>query len=189
MFKPVLRVLERLSSWILHVLGHGVAAHVPISEDELKLILADSHKGGVVSDGEADIIARAFEFADRQAEAVMIPAAQVDYLSLARPVEHNLSAAEQHLHARLPLCQDGPDTVVGTVSIKDAWPLLEHERSNAAFEQVCRPSVFVPVDFSQENILQALRRARAHIGIVRDHTNVAHAGHRDAGRCSGVATR
>ena len=171
-FKPLLRVLERLSSSILHVLGHGVAVHAPISEDELKLILADSHKGGVVSDGEADIIARAFEFADRQAEAVMIPAAQVDYLSLARPVEHNLSAAKQHLHARLPLCQDGLDTVVGTVSMKDAWPLLERERSNAAFEQVCRPSVFIPVDFSQEDILQTLRRARAHIGIVRDHTNV-----------------
>jgi CBS domain containing-hemolysin-like protein len=31
--------------------------------------------------------------------------------------------------------------------------------------------VFIPVDFSQEDILQALRRGRAHIGIVRDHTN------------------
>jgi CBS domain containing-hemolysin-like protein len=171
-FKPLLRVLERLSSWILHVLGHGAAVHAPLSEDELKLILADSHKGGVVSDGEADIIVRAFEFADLQAEAVMIPAAQVDYLSLARPVEHNLGVAKQHLHARLPLCQDGLDAVVGTVSMKDAWPLLEHERSNTAFEQVCRPSVFIPVDLSQENILQALRRARAHIGIVRDHANV-----------------
>jgi CBS domain containing-hemolysin-like protein len=37
---------------------------------------------------------------------------------------------------------------------------------------VCRPSVFIPVDFSQEHILQALRRARAHIGIVRDRANV-----------------
>jgi len=171
-FKPLLRVLERLSSWILRALGHGVAVHAPLSEDELKLVLADSHKGGVVSDGEADIIVRAFEFADVQAEAVMIPAAQVDYLSLARPVESNLGVAKQHLHARLPLCRDGLDTVVGTVSMKDAWPLLEHERSNAAFEQVCRPSVFIPVDFSQEKILHALRRARAHIGIVRDHTNV-----------------
>src|SRR5664279_6041595 len=34
-FKPLLRVLERLSSWILQVLRHGVAVHAPISEDEL----------------------------------------------------------------------------------------------------------------------------------------------------------
>ena len=170
-FKPLLRVLERLSSWVLRALGHGVAVHAPLSEDELKLILADSHKGGVVSDGEADIIVRAFEFADLQAEAVMIPAAQVDYLSLERPLEHNLRVAKEHLHSRLPLCRDGLDAVVGTVSIKDAWPLLEHDRSNAAFERVCRPSVFIPVDSSQEDILQALRRARAHIGIVRDRAN------------------
>jgi len=170
-FKPLLRVLERLSSLILHALGHGVAVHAPLSEDELKLILADSHQGGVVSDGEADIIVRAFEFADLQAEAVMIPTAQVDYLSLARPVESNLGVAKQHLHARLPLCRDGLDSVVGTVSMKDVWPLLEHHRSNAAFEQVCRPCVFIPAGSSQEDILQALRGARAHIGIVRDRAN------------------
>ena len=63
-----------MSTSILHRLGHGVAAERPVTEDELKLILAESHRGGVVSDGEAEIIVRAFEFADKQAEEIMIPA-------------------------------------------------------------------------------------------------------------------
>ena len=64
--KPFLRILERTSAWILRRMGHGVATHAPLTEDELKLILADSHKGGIVSAGEAEIIVRAFEFADKQ---------------------------------------------------------------------------------------------------------------------------
>lgn len=171
LLKPVLRVLERLSSGVLRCLGHGVATKTPLSEDELKLILADSRKDGIITDGEAEIIVHAFEFADRQAEAVMIPADQVAYLSLAQSLEHNLGVAKEHAHARLPLCRDGLDSVIGTVSVKDVWPLLERARSNAVFDQARRAPVFISVDCSQEDILVALRLAHAHIGIVRDRAN------------------
>jgi CBS domain containing-hemolysin-like protein len=60
--KPFLRLLERASAWILRHMGHGVATHAPHTEEELKLILAESHRGGILSDAEAEIIVRAFEF-------------------------------------------------------------------------------------------------------------------------------
>lgn len=170
-FKPFLRLLERASPWILRRMGHGVATHAPLTEDELKLILADSHKGGIVTDGEAEVILRAFEFADKQAEEVMIPAEKVSYISLDRSLEQNLDAARAHMHARLPVCRTGLDSVVGTVSMKDVWPLLEHEHSNVAFERACRHPIIIPIDFSQEDILKALRAARGQIGIVRDRAH------------------
>jgi CBS domain containing-hemolysin-like protein len=166
--RPLLRILERMSTWILHRLGHGVAANPPLTEDELKLILAESHKGGVVSDGEAEIIVRAFEFADKQSEEIMIPAENVSYLSLDGTLEQNLDVARKHMHARLPLCRGGLDSVIGTVSMKDVWPLLEDERSNAAFERACRAPIMIPIDFSQEDILRAFQKERGQMGIVRD---------------------
>jgi len=166
--RPLLRVLERISTWIVHRLGHGVASDTPLSEDELKLILAESHRGGVITDREAEIIVRAFEFSDKQAEEIMIPAANVSYLSLERSLQQNQEAARRYMHARLPLCRSGLDSVIGTVSMKDAWPLLLQEPSNAAFERVCRPPIIIPLDFSQEDILRALQKGRGQMGIVRD---------------------
>jgi len=166
--RPVLRVLERTSAWILRLLGHAAPAERPLTEEELKLVLAESHKGGVVTDGEAAIIVRAFEFSDRQAEEIMIPAAEVIYLSLEHDVPRNLAAARAGTHARLPLCRGGLDSVIGTVSMKDAWPLLEEERSNGAFERACRAPIFVAEDASQEEILKALQKGRGQMGIVRD---------------------
>jgi CBS domain containing-hemolysin-like protein len=166
--RPFLRILERMSTWILRRLGHGVATSPPLTEDELKLILAESHKGGIVSDGEAQIIVRAFEFADKQSEEIMVPAENVSYISLERTLEENLDSAQKHMHARLPVCRSGLDSVIGTVSMKDVWPLIERERSNAAFERACRPPIIVPVDFSQENILKAFQKGRGQMGIVRD---------------------
>ena len=45
----------------------------------------------------------------------MIPAEHVAYISLERPLEQNLEAAQQHMHARLPVCRSGLDSVIGTV--------------------------------------------------------------------------
>jgi CBS domain containing-hemolysin-like protein len=168
--RPLLRVLERTSAWIIHRLGHGVATNQPLSEAELKLILADSHEGGVVSDGEAEIIVRAFEFADKQSEEIMIPAEKVRYISLDRSLEQNLEAARAGVHARLPLCRGGLDSIIGTISMKDVWPLLEQDRSNTAFERACRPPIIIPLDFSQEDILKAFQKAGGQMGIVRDLT-------------------
>jgi CBS domain containing-hemolysin-like protein len=52
--------------------------------------------------------------------------------------------------------------------MKDVWPLLEAQSSNAAFERACRPPIIIPLDFSQEDVLRAFRTGRGQMGIVRD---------------------
>jgi CBS domain containing-hemolysin-like protein len=169
--RPILYLLHWLSTAVLRLLGHRDAPQPPLTEEELKLVLAQSHQGGVVSAGEAQIIVRAFEFADKDAEEIMIPAEDVDYISLARPFLKNLEVARNRLHARLPLCRDGLDSVFGTISMKDAWPLFTSVESNAAFEQVARPLIKVRVDSTQEDILRLLQNGRGQMGVVRDFSD------------------
>ena len=58
-----------------------------MSEQELRQLLRASHAGGVVTATEAQIIHKAFEFADQTAADLMIPTQSVAYLSLSRSVE------------------------------------------------------------------------------------------------------
>ena len=67
---------------------------------------------------------RSFEFADGDAEEILIAPEHVDFISLSRTFEENLAVVRRHMHARLPLCRAGLDCVVGVVGMKDAWPLL-----------------------------------------------------------------
>jgi magnesium and cobalt exporter, CNNM family len=172
LLRPVLRLFEKLSSWILRCIGHREISHPPLTEDELKLVLMDSHEEGVITEGEAKIIIRAFEFADKQADKIMIPTERVDFLSLAGTFEHNLATARKNMHARFPLCRDGLDTVVGVISMKDVWPLLLREKSNAVFERASRPVIKLPVDLSQDHILRLLQQGGSHMGIVRDQADL-----------------
>ena len=72
------------------------------------------------------------------------------------------------MHARLPLCRAGLDSVVGVVGMKDAWLLLLREKSNAVFERAARPPIKIPVDLPQDGILRLLQEGRGQMGIVRD---------------------
>jgi CBS domain containing-hemolysin-like protein len=166
--RPVHWLFEKLSTWILRCMGHADASQPPLTEDELKLVLMDSHEEGVITEGEAKIIIRAFEFADKHAEEIMIPVEQVSYISLERTLGQNLDVARKHMHARLPVCRTGLDSVVGVVSMKDVWPLLRLEESNAAFERASRPLIKIPLDLSQDGILRLFQEGRGQLGIVRD---------------------
>lgn len=131
----------------------------------------DLHEEGVITEGEAKIIIRAFEFADKRAEEIMIPAERVDYISLARRFDQNFEEARKHMHARLRLCRTGLDSVKAAVSMKDVWPLIRIEESNAAFEGESRPSIKVPLDLTQDGILRLFQDGHSQPVIVLDRND------------------
>ena len=153
---------------MLRRLGHAEVPRTPLTEEELKLVLTDSQEEGVLTEGEARIILRAFEFADKDAEEILIAPEHVDFISLSRSFEENLAVLRRHMHARLPLCHAGLDSVVGVIGMKDAWPHLLREKSNAIFERAARPPIKIPVDLPQDDILRLLQEGHGQMGIVRD---------------------
>ena len=169
--RPLHRSFEVITNWTLRRLGHGEAVKTILSEEELKLVLTDSHEEGVLTEGEARIMFRAFEFADKYAEEILIAAEHVDYISLSRTFEENLAVLRRHMHARLPVCRAGLDSVVGVIGMKDAWPLMLREKSNAVFERAARPAIKVPANLPQDGILRLLQEGHGQMGIVRDRAD------------------
>lgn len=166
--RPMVWAFTRLASTVTRMLGHRGEGAPPLSEDELKLVLKESHAGGVITKSEADIIHRAFEFADKMASDLMIAAEDVQYLSMARTPEENIAVASRSQHTRFPLCTGELDSVFGVVNMKDAWPLLAGHPTNEAFREVSRPVTWIDPEMAQDEILQALRQRRAHMACIRN---------------------
>ncbi len=166
--RPLINVFTWIANVILKRLGYFGFEEPAVSENELKIMMKESHEDGIISESEAQIINRAFEFSDKRTSDIMIPSERVEYLSLERPFEGNLAVTRKKMHTRFPLTKNGLDSVVGVVHMKDVLHLWQVNAQNDAFEKAARPAIFVEPGLPQDRLMKLLKEKRGHLAVVRD---------------------
>ncbi len=166
--KPLIRFFTRMADTVLWLLQIKNTGEQPLTENELKLVMEDSKEDGVISDSEAQIITRAFEFADKRVSEIMVYKDKAQVISLANPLEQNLATVRTRMHTRFPLCDRDLNSVVGIVLMKDVWPQLLKQFSNEAFQKCARPPIYVDPSLRQDQLMKLFQSARAHMAIVQD---------------------
>ncbi|HJQ74466.1 MAG TPA: hemolysin family protein, partial [Gaiellaceae bacterium] len=86
LFTPALWLLERASNATLGLLGvrPGASGELAHSEDELRMLLAESHRVGALSGTKRELLENVIDYTERTARHVMVPRADIAYLSVAR---------------------------------------------------------------------------------------------------------
>lgn len=163
---PAIWLLNRTANGILRLVGiQPVGEHeIAHSEEEVRLLLASRHSAELSQD-KRDLLANVFELFDRVARQVMVPRADVVYLSTARPIEENLASARASGHTRFPLCDGDLDSIVGVVHIKD---LFRSESVPDDLRRIARPVKFVPESTPLDKLLTRMRGERLHLAAVLD---------------------
>jgi CBS domain containing-hemolysin-like protein len=166
--RPLISAFTALANAILRLLGFYQLEEDVLSEDELKMVLKDSHDDGVISQSEAEIIQLAFSFSDKRAIDIMIPKNQVQILSLDLTVEENLRAMQIKKHTRFPLIQGSFENIIGIVHVKDVFLKSIDEPSNEFFVKIMRPVLFIDPSMRQDKIMRLFKEKRTHLAVVRD---------------------
>jgi CBS domain containing-hemolysin-like protein len=166
--KPLIHAFTSLANFVLRRFGYHGLEESPLSEEELKIMMKESHEDGIISETEAQIINRAFSFSDKRVSDILIPATRVEYLSLGRSFEENIATTKLKMHTRFPLTENGLDSIIGLVHMKDVMHALPVDRSNAAFQKAARTVVFVDPGMRQDKLMKLLKERRAHLAVVQD---------------------
>jgi CBS domain containing-hemolysin-like protein len=168
-FWPIIWLLNSASNLLLRVIGLGGASHAELThtEEELRHILGESAAGGVLSRSERLMIENVLNLEEKTAQRVMVPRADVVYLSLAKPLEENLRIARQSGHTRYPLCEDDLTRVVGMVHVKD---LFRGSQGNGRVDlrQIARKVPCVPPGLKLDKLLVEFQRDRVHMAMILD---------------------
>ncbi len=171
--RPLIRVFTLLANWILRLLGFHKFEEEALSEEELKMVLQDSHEEGIISKSEAEIINQAFTFADKRARDIMIPEHQVQFISLQLSPGDNLEVVQKRMYTRFPLVENSFQNIIGVVHMKDALLALLEGPSNQAFISTARPPLYIDESMRLDKIMLLLNEKRSHLAIVKDSkTNV-----------------
>lgn len=167
LFRPAIVVLNGMARFLLRRFGiNPVSDHeLAHSEEELRMILTASGESGVLKDSEVDLVKHVFEFADKVAGEIMVPRVDMVYLDAQWPVERNLEVAHSHTFTRYPLCEGGPDRVLGMIHIRD---LVLLPATGGDIRDIRRDIVFVPESKSIDQLLREFQIRKMHMAVVVD---------------------
>lgn len=169
-FKPFIWFLNVSSNLILRVVGLNVSSSHEQShtEEELRLILAESTAGGSLSLGERRLMENVLDLEEKIARQVMIPRRDVVLLTAEAPLEENLRLVAQSKHTRFPLCEQGLDSVVGMVHAKTLLKSLIGDSKIESLKDLSKPVQFVPESIRLDKLLKEFLNSRSHMAMVVD---------------------
>ncbi|MDF2565407.1 MAG: corC 3 [Massilibacillus sp.] len=166
---PIVWFLNHIASWILKLAGIRVASEgeVAHTEEEIRILMEESHKQGFIDKTELMFVDNIFDFAERNVREVMIPRTDMICLYAEDSFEDNVKIAlEEHL-TRYPICDQDKDNIIGFLHIKD---LLRSFSSGQKpdIRALARKVIAVPESMPLSNLLKMLQKQREQIAIVVD---------------------
>src|SRR4029077_6850951 len=101
-FYPALWLLNASSTAFLRVLGidRAPGSELVHSEAELRLLLAESHRTGALSSSKRKLLENVFDYTHRSAKHIMVPRAEIVYLTLRQSLAENLDIIRKNQHTR-----------------------------------------------------------------------------------------
>ena len=168
-FKPFIWLLNVSANLILRRLfrispvGEGELVH---SEEELRVILAESARADEVSPLGKELLINALDLKDRVVRDITTPRGEVMFLNTEDNFEENLKRATESRHTRFPLCRGHLDDTIGLVHIKDLLKLMREPAAN--FENIKRELHNVPEMMPLEKLLGFFLSRHAHLALVVD---------------------
>ncbi|CUH94166.1 putative membrane protein [Propionispora sp. 2/2-37] len=138
------------------------------SEEELRMIVSASQRGGVLDQMESELIDNVFDFADRLAREIMVPRQDMICLFMDDSYEENIRIVRETNHTRYPLCVEDKDHVIGMVHLRDLMDFDLRNSANKDLKTIMREILVVPEGMSVAKLLQVMKRKRIHLAVVAD---------------------
>ena len=166
---PFVWMLNKTASFVSHHLGlsisEGEVAHNP---EEIRLLMKESRKQGLVDDTEVDFVDNVFDFTERNVREIMVPRLDMVCLYLNKSYEENLATILEEEMTRYPICDDDKDHIVGFLHIKDLTKVLIQGKRKPSLKKLARKVFFVPESMDVSVLLETMQKNRSQLAIVVD---------------------
>ena len=169
LFYPFVWFLNHVANWVaarfgVQVEGNGELAH---TEEEIRLLMEESHKQGLVDDTEADFVDNVFDFTERNVREIMTPRTDMICLYLEDSLEENLETVFSEQMTRYPICREDKDHIIGFLHIKDLLKYL-HKGQKVNLRKMARRALVVPESMDVSVLLKTMQKGRSQLAIVVD---------------------
>ncbi|MFD1066402.1 hemolysin family protein [Oceanobacillus locisalsi] len=138
------------------------------TEEELRLILADSYKSGEINQSEMMYVNNIFDFDERVAREIMTPRTDMIYFSLEDSFEENMEIIREGQFTRYPVADEDKDNIVGLVNLKEVFTGKLNNDEPSTIEDYIRPIIHISEATPIRQLLLRMQKDRIHMAIVND---------------------
>ena len=164
---PAVRAFSLTADGVLRVFGLRKSADAGVSDDEVRMLIAQGMETGSFHAGERDMVEGVLSLDRLSAGGLMTPRARVVWLNVNEPDEANWRKVAGSGHTYFPVHDGNPDRVLGTVTVKAMWANLSLA-GKAEIRHLVTPALTVPLTMSATKLLELFKRERRHMALVTD---------------------
>ena len=167
---PIIWLLNHTANGIVRLFGlkpyssENEQAH---TEEEIRLLVDESHKNGLINQTESMLVDNVFQFSDRIAREVMIPRTSTDVLFIEDTFEENYKKVSETKNTRYPVAEGDKDNIIGFVHIADFYSeCLMKEKFD--LKKITREILRVPETVELTSLLKLMQKKKILISTVVD---------------------
>lgn len=167
MASPLIWVLAQSGTAVLYLLGQSATQVRKVSDEEVRLIIAEAESTGAMEPAESKMIAGVMRVADRTARGLMTPRHEVETINVNCTRPDLLKRLRDFSRSRLPVWEGEKDNVIGVLMTRD---ILVPTLMNAPFDlrTLLREAPIVRDGQPATEVIDCLRKAPAHMLLVYD---------------------
>lgn len=167
LIKPMAWILSSSSNLLLKAFGIKPNHSPPITEDEIRLIINEGTKAGVVEASEQSMVENVFDLDELPVAQLMTHKPDVVWLNVNDNWEENFKKIVESGHSYFPVCRDSLDEVMGVTSVKILLPQIVECQTSDITKNLAEP-LFVPENMPAAKLLETFKQSRRHIALVID---------------------
>lgn len=164
--RPVVATLGAINRLVLRMLGIKDDARSAISEEEIRLLVSESHEQGVIDADERKMMNRVLSLGDRTAESLMTPRTRIAWLDASVDFTENLATMRETPFSRYPVYRGDDSEVLGILEVKSLLDRLD-EKAPDLFRQLREP-LFVSESTHAMKLLEIFREEQQSLAMVVD---------------------
>lgn len=167
-FKPFIWVLNGFANWTLRLIGITPLKEAEVhSPEELRLMVEQGKKSGMLEARKYEIIRNAFDFAERTARQAMVPRTNVFAVDKSDPVAKIVDKVLENGYSRVPVYEGTIDHIAGILFTKDLLLKL-HSGKPFDIDSMIRPAHYISSNKKLIDIMRDFQKQHVQFAIVVD---------------------
>ncbi|QQG44606.1 MAG: HlyC/CorC family transporter [Candidatus Roizmanbacteria bacterium] len=164
---PLVTLLSISTDWIMKLLRIKSLKEAPISEEEIRALIKEGARIGILKLAEKDILERIFKVADKKVNKLMTPRNDIVWIDIDDTFESIRNKIVSDTHSYYPVCRGSLDKVIGLIRTEDILSdFLVEGKIN--LNNVLLKPLFVPESTDTLHVLEQFKKTGVHMALIVD---------------------